>query len=136
MRDTFHDKLCGIMQTFQNPWYWSNLEGAIHNARSRESYSRRKFPGMSRKWDLMRRHGLTQADIIWMHTIQNGLCPLCGKSLGKNFVVDHSHQTGKIRGLLHRQCNSMLGFFETRLQSILDYARREGFKVPKRRVAK
>lgn len=41
---------------------------------------------------------------------QGDLCPLCGKPIDlkipKEGVVDHDHDTGEIRGILHRSCNS------------------------------
>jgi hypothetical protein len=36
---------------------------------------------------------------------QNGICPVCTKDLDVNFKVDHNHETGEIRGLLHHNCN-------------------------------
>jgi len=43
---------------------------------------------------------------------QKGRCKICGstdpKSAGR-FVIDHNHQTGKVRGLLCQPCNAMLG---------------------------
>jgi hypothetical protein len=43
---------------------------------------------------------------------QHGLCDLCGKpSLpGEVLRVDHNHETGETRGLIHQHCNSLLGF--------------------------
>ena len=46
---------------------------------------------------------------------QNGLCALCGKppndkDLQKILVVDHDHETGEMRGLIHGRCNSILGY--------------------------
>ena len=41
---------------------------------------------------------------------QDGLCALCGKpidlTIEREGVVDHDHDTGEIRGVLHRSCNS------------------------------
>jgi len=44
---------------------------------------------------------------------QGGLCPLCGKPIDHTVkgegVVDHDHDTGEIRGILHRSCNAAEG---------------------------
>jgi len=44
---------------------------------------------------------------------QGGLCPLCGKAIDLGIkgegVIDHDHDTGRIRGLLHRSCNAAEG---------------------------
>lgn len=44
---------------------------------------------------------------------QGGVCPLCGKPIDLAIkgegVIDHDHDTGLIRGLLHRSCNAAEG---------------------------
>lgn len=44
---------------------------------------------------------------------QGGVCPLCGKpidlSVKGDLVLDHCHDTGFVRGALHRSCNSAEG---------------------------
>lgn len=44
---------------------------------------------------------------------QGGLCPLCGKPIDTSIkgegVLDHDHDTGQIRGVLHRSCNAAEG---------------------------
>lgn len=44
---------------------------------------------------------------------QGGLCPLCSKEIDLKVkgegVVDHDHDTGEIRGVLHRSCNAAEG---------------------------
>lgn len=45
---------------------------------------------------------------------QNGLCKLCSKMLPSNpkhVHLDHSHETGAVRGVLCRNCNVGLGLF-------------------------
>lgn len=41
---------------------------------------------------------------------QHGVCPVCGlRLLLESAVADHDHDTGLIRGALHRGCNGYLG---------------------------
>lgn len=44
---------------------------------------------------------------------QGGICPLCRKPIDTTIkgeaVVDHDHDTGLIRGVLHRSCNAAEG---------------------------
>jgi len=51
--------------------------------------------------------------ISHLKNAQSGLCPLCGKpidySIPREAVVDHNHDTGEIRGVLHRSCNAAEG---------------------------
>lgn len=48
-----------------------------------------------------------------MHQQQGGVCPLCREPIDLSIkgegVIDHCHETGEIRGLLHRSCNAALG---------------------------
>ena len=44
---------------------------------------------------------------------QGGVCPLCAKDIDLRIkgegVLDHDHDTGQIRGVLHRSCNAAEG---------------------------
>jgi len=44
---------------------------------------------------------------------QGGLCPLCrcriDLSIPKEGVLDHDHESGEVRGVLHRSCNAAEG---------------------------
>jgi hypothetical protein len=55
-------------------------------------------------------YGLTIEQRDELIKSQNGLCAICQKS--GELVVDHNHNTGKVRGMLHRTCNAALGLFE------------------------
>lgn len=46
---------------------------------------------------------------------QNYACAICGittEEIDKKLVIDHDHETLKVRGLLCWRCNSGLGFFQ------------------------
>ena len=47
---------------------------------------------------------------------QGGNCAVCGLPISlqvmgskSDYVVDHCHESGEIRGVLHRSCNAALG---------------------------
>lgn len=49
-------------------------------------------------------------------TKQNGLCAICHKPIDmtvkgnkSDYVVDHCHETGEVRSVLHRSCNAAEG---------------------------
>lgn len=57
---------------------------------------------------------------------QDGRCALCESEM-KRAVVDHDHDTGKVRGLLCDTCNTGLGKFgdnAERLEAAAEYVRR------------
>jgi hypothetical protein len=62
-----------------------------------------------------RQHGDGAAILRWRterEAAVDGRCEICGKSdaqNGKLLAVDHDHETGKLRGLLCGQCNTVLG---------------------------
>ena len=51
-------------------------------------------------------------ETFWcMVDAQNGCCAICGIFKGNKLVIDHCHQSKKIRGLLCHSCNTGLGQF-------------------------
>lgn len=56
-------------------------------------------------------HGLSHAEYIAMLKKQDGLCAICESvnSDGTRLPIDHNHNTGKIRALLCRACNALIG---------------------------
>ena len=80
-------------------------------------------------YNLMWKYGLSRKEYDSMHEAQNHVCKICkrpqvgGQTLDR-LVVDHCHETGKVRGLLCVNCNSGIGNFSdeiTRLKSAIIY---------------
>ena len=46
---------------------------------------------------------------------QQNCCALCGDRIDGDAVLDHDHKTGRIRRVLHRGCNAMLGKIENNM---------------------
>jgi hypothetical protein len=72
-----------------------------------------------RNYDLLHRFGITSDQYNRMLDKQNGVCAICGnretrRIHGKICVlsVDHSHVTGRVRGLLCNRCNKVLGIMD------------------------
>lgn len=58
------------------------------------------------------RYGITLEQYVGMVKDQNGLCKLCQLPLfdePRKPVIDHCHETGKIRGVIHNRCNVAIG---------------------------
>lgn len=77
----------------------------------------RRESGQVRDGHLRRKFGITQADYDGMLAAQGGGCAICGKRaedqtrFTRYLHVDHSHDTGRVRGLLCDQHNLLLGRF-------------------------
>jgi Recombination endonuclease VII len=63
-------------------------------------------------------YGLTPEQIEKLEEESDGRCALCGEP-HERLVIDHSHRTGKVRGLLGADCNAHLGVIEKRGQAWL-----------------
>jgi len=62
----------------------------------------------ARRWAT--EYGLTAEDVSAMALAQGGACAICRSPFTeKPFHVDHSHDSGVVRGLLCSNCNTALG---------------------------
>lgn len=80
---------------------------------SADAYPRRVGPS-GRNSQLKYKYGITSADYDRMNFAQGGACMICREPppSGKNLYVDHCHNSGRVRGLLCQQCNTMIGMAE------------------------
>jgi hypothetical protein len=84
---------------------------------SKEYYAQRKDPKYVaiKHRHKMKKYGITEEDFIAMENAQNSCCAICDRPENKmntKLSVDHSHESGNVRGLLCSNCNRGLGFFK------------------------
>lgn len=85
-----------------------------------------KARSKNRTWEQIRnvtlkyKFGISLDVYLNMLEAQNGVCLICGnsqpqlenKKYNSLLCVDHNHKTGKIRGLLCRNCNAAIGLLK------------------------
>lgn len=85
---------------------------------------RKKNPAAAAELDRRRRlrikYGLTEADIERMRVEQDGRCAICNRKTTRLFV-DHCHTKGHVRALLCQTCNTFLGWYEKKADTILRF---------------
>lgn len=75
-----------------------------------------------KSYQLKFKYGLSIDEYNKMFEEQQGKCAICCSFISnldksnKPAVVDHCHTTGKVRGLLCMQCNSLLGYAYDNIQ--------------------
>jgi recombination endonuclease VII len=81
------------------------------NKRNAEA-SKKRPASVKRNWKLRQKYGITIEQYEQMAETQNRLCKICKKQKLR-LVVDHDHDTGRIRGLLCDNCNLALNKYVT-----------------------
>jgi hypothetical protein len=80
-------------------------------------------PGAVKQKNLKRNYGIGLPEYNKMYADQQGACAICKTPLDV-LCVDHSHTTGKVRGLLCHPCNRGIGLLkesEDTLRAALTY---------------
>jgi beta-galactosidase/beta-glucuronidase len=75
------------------------------------SYNKENLNLRKDKW-LRKKYGITQEQKNKMRDKQDNICCICKNTFldDKSACVDHCHVTQKVRGLLCKKCNSLLGY--------------------------
>lgn len=79
--------------------------------------------------NLRQRYGLTPESFDDLLRAQGGRCAICDEPMGgrRGPMVDHCHDSDRVRGLLCQQCNTLLGAARddpARLTAARDYLNR------------
>lgn len=133
--------VCGIgkplteyhLRSKKQPWPKSACK-ECHRVRARKHWEKNPLPKeVQRERNLKKSFGIGVKEYDELLTLQDGCCAICGTtscSSGKNFAVDHDHQTGKVRGLLCKFCNTALGQFKDDtdvLRKAIEYLERKDY---------
>lgn len=72
---------------------------------------------------LFHKYKITLEQYHELEISQNGVCAICHKKETRkgytNLVVDHDHETSKVRGLLCDKCNRGLGYFDENIDFLV-----------------
>lgn len=72
-----------------------------------------KLKEIRRRHDLKSKYGMSEDEYVSLFESQDGKCWICQcVSEKKRLSVDHSHSSGRVRGLLCMDCNQALGKFK------------------------
>lgn len=97
--------------------YRENTE--IHRAAT-EDWKKRN-PDKYKNAVLKSVHGLTLEQFNERLEKQGNRCLICRREFSKTLrpYIDHSHESGKTRGILCQQCNTLLGFAKDKIEILL-----------------
>ena len=106
----------------------------------RRASQRRRYaanPRAAQSGVLKSKYGITLDDYDALLASQNGVCAICLKkqSTERRLSVDHDHTTGRVRGILCKDCNTGIGHLRdsiTILESAIQYLRLRGDETGKR----
>jgi len=101
-------------------YYQANRDRVLKQQKTPAAKMAHKYAKMKYKYDV------TKKEYHDLYNSQNGKCLICGidlKILDENTHVDHDHKSGKVRGLLCRDCNHGIGLLDTlaKLHKAIDY---------------
>jgi hypothetical protein len=146
-------RVCGEVLTEKN-WYWYFNESRDHislicktcwckrkrdwnknnplKAKAITHRAHLNHKEEDREKNYLRSYGITIKDYNELFLKQDGKCAVCGsetvgRKTDKNFIIDHDHKTGKVRGLLCHKCNAILGMAQDNIkifEEAIEYLRR------------
>lgn len=89
-------------------WREANRERYRQTYREWENRNREKRRGRRQEQERLRVYGITPTEYDFLLATQDEHCAMCPSA--DRLVVDHCHDTGRVRGLLCHACNVGIGF--------------------------
>lgn len=106
----YYMSICKICADIKNKLYKEQNKERLQEIKKREyAKNKQRYKDQIRE----KQYGLPRGGFDKMLHEQNGECYICGAlhiNEKKGLHLDHNHSTSKIRKLLCRKCNSILGY--------------------------
>lgn len=90
---------------YQKFWQENNKDHVQEYRKKNRERDSKNF----RRWRLQAEYGITEERYLEMLQEQNHTCAICRQPENGKWHIDHCHKTGKVRGVLCRTCNPMIG---------------------------
>ena len=93
-----------------------------YHANNRETILANYSPLRNRAWRLQHEYGITLKEWNRMLARQGHRCAICradSPGTSKGWHTDHNHVTGRVRGILCKNCNTALGLLGDDRQAVL-----------------
>ena len=117
MHDDWKAKNPEKMKSANAQWRADNVDK--HRAKARQWHKKNPVASAAaERRARFKKYGLLPEDFDALFTLQGGRCLICEAPMeragngGECAAVDHDHDTGTIRGILHNRCNLGLGHFK------------------------
>ena len=106
----------GLETTRKYQSQWNQSEKAKESRKKYKHSDRGIFLRKDRWYKI--KYGLDYDLVNKMFLAQNNRCALCGDlfTTERPYVIDHDHETGRVRGLIHRKCNILTGMADDNIQ--------------------
>ena len=115
---------CNHIRT--SKWQKENKEKCAESSKAYRERNPEKFKKANQKTKLRLLYGITVEQYNEKLLSQNSVCDICGNpetvsKRGKlyDLCVDHNHDTGQVRGLLCRNCNTAIGMLGDNSNTVL-----------------
>ncbi len=60
----------------------------------------------------LERYGISPMEFLHMLEKQKGKCAICKRNIENGWIIEHDHDTGRIRGLTCQSCNNLISRIE------------------------
>ncbi len=112
-----------VRRSYMQEWRDKNRDRYNTWAREHHKKHREKYNAYSKAQRYVRTYGITLDERERMIESQDYCCKICGKKFKtqRHAHIDHSHTSGKIRGILCSSCNGNLGWYEMNSLAIVTY---------------